>query len=151
MDKLNTELRQQAVDLGLCAQWQKDWVSDKDPQELIGMWKKGIDFAILHGYPTNGFIKENFDRKMLNDNLVFIDEDITLDNAPSGVYVLNGECSGVIRLAPWSVATLYLRHDTNVIIEAGDFARVFVRLYDNADATVNARESAIVKVYDRRK
>lgn len=115
------------------------------------MYKTGIDFGIAYQYPSNEYIKANFDRKLLNDNLVFVDEDINLDNAPSGVYVLNGECSGTIRLAPWAVATLYLRHDTNVRIVAGDFARVFVRLYDNADATVNARESAIVKVYDRRK
>lgn len=151
MDKLNTELRAEAIRKGLCAQWQHDWADNKTPQELIEMYKKGIDFGIAYQYPSNEYIKANFDRKLLNDNLVFVDEDINLDNAPSGVYVLNGECSGTICLAPWAVATLYLRHDTNVSIEARDFARVFVRLYDNADATVNARESAIVKVYDRRK
>lgn len=151
MDKLNTELRAEAIRNGLCAQWQADWADDKTPQELIEMYKKGIDFGIAYQYPSNEYIKANFDRDLLNHNLVFIDEDINLDNAPSGVYVLNGECSGTIRLAPWAVATLYLRHDTNVSIEAGDFARVFVRLYNNADATVNVCESAIVKVYDRRK
>lgn len=151
MDKLNTELRAEAIRNGLCAQWQADWADDKTPQELIEMYKKGIDFGIAYQYPSNEYIKANFDRDLLNYNLVFIDEDINLDNAPSGVYVLNGECSGTIRLAPWAVATLYLRHDTNVSIEAGDFARVFVRLYNNADATVNVCESAIVKVYDRRK
>lgn len=151
MDKLNTELRAEAIRNGLCAQWQADWADDKTPQELIEMYKKGIDFGIAYQYPSNEYIKANFDRDLLNHNLVFVDEDIDLDNAPSGVYVLNGECSGTIRLAPWAVATLYLRHDTNVSIEAGDFARVFVRLYDNADATVNVCESAIVKVYDRRK
>lgn len=151
MDKLNTELRAVAIRKGLCAQWKADWADDKTPQELIEMYKKGIDFGIANQYPSNEYIKANFDRELLNRNLVFIDEDIDLDNAPSGVYVLNGECSGTIRLAPWAVATLYLRHDTNVSIEAGDFARVFVRLYDNADTTVNARESTIVKVYDRRK
>lgn len=151
MDKLNTELRAEAIRNGLCAQWQSDWADNKTPQELIDMYKKGIDFGIAYQYPSNEYIKANFARDLLNHNLVFVDEDIDLDNAPSGVYVLNGECSGTIRLAPWAVATLYLRHDTNVSIEAGDFARVFVRLYDNADATVNARESTIVKVYDRRK
>lgn len=151
MDKLNTELRAEAIRKGLCAQWQASWADDKTPQELIEMYKKGIDFGIANQYPSNEYIKANFDRELLNRNLVFIDEDINLDNAPSGVYVLNGECSGTIRLAPWAVATLYLRHYTNVSIEAGDFARMFVRLYDNADATVNICESAIVKVYDRRK
>lgn len=151
MNKLNEELRTQAIKNGLCAAWRHSWESDKTQQELIDMYVKGIDFSLLHDWPSVNFIKANFDRELLNRNLLFVDEDIDLDNAPSGVYVLNGECSGIIRLAPWAVATLYLRHNTNIRIIAGDFARVFVRLYDNADATVNAGESTVVKVYDRRR
>lgn len=151
MDKLNEELRSEAVKKGLCAQWQADWSDNKTPQELIEMYKRGIDFGIANQYPSNEYIKANFDRELLNRNLVFVDEDIDLTDAPSGVYILNGECSGTIRVAPWSVATLYLRHYSNVQIEAGDFARVFIRLYDNSDATVSAAENAIIKVYDRRR
>lgn len=150
MNKLNEELRSEAVKKGLCAKWQSDWADNKTPQELIEMYKRGIDFGIANQYPSNEYIKANFDRELLNRNLVFVDEDIDLTDAPSGVYILNGECSGTIHVAPWSVATLYLRHDTNVQIEAGDFARVFIRLYDNSNATVSAAENAIVKVYDRR-
>ena len=151
MDKLNEELRSEAVKKGLCAKWQSDWVDNKTPQELIEMYKRGIDFGIANQYPSNEYIKANFDRELLNRNLVFVDEDIDLTDAPSGVYILNGECSGTIHIAPWSVATLYLRHYSNVQIEAGDFARVFIRLYDNSDATVSAAENAIIKVYDRRR
>lgn len=151
MENLSDILKREAIGLNLCAQWAEEWADDSDRQTLIDKYKKGIDFALLHDWPSNEFIKANFDRELLNRNLIFIDEALDLDNAPSGVYILNGECSGTIRLAPWAVATLYLRHDTNVCIEAGDFARVFVRLYDTADATVNAGESAVVKVYDRRR
>ena len=151
MDKLNKELRSEAVKKGLCAKWQSDWTDNKTPQELIEMYKRGIDFGIANQYPSNEYIKANFDRELLHCNLVFIDEDIDFTNAPSGVYILNGECSGTIRVAPWSVVTLYLRHYSNVQIEAGDFARVFIRLYDNSDATVSAAENAIIKVYDRRR
>lgn len=151
MDKLNEELRSEAVKKGLCAQWQADWADNKTPQELIEMYKRGIDFGIANQYPSNEYIKANFDRELLNRNLVFVDEDIDLTDAPSGVYILNGECSGTIRVAPWSVATLYLRHYSNVQIEAGDFARVFIRLYDDSDATASAAESTVVKVYDRRR
>lgn len=151
MDKLNTELRQQAVDLGLCQQWQRDWAYDKDPQELIDMWKRGIDFAILHDYPSTDFIKSNFDRDLLCANLIYVDEHIDLKDAPNGVYVLNGECSGILWFNSWAAATVYVRHNSNVTIIADDFAKVFVRVYDEANAEIVELDEAVVKVYDRRK
>lgn len=151
MDKLNTELRQQAVDFGLCDKWRGDWKSDKNQQELIDMWKKGIDFAIIHDYPSIDFIKANFDRELLNRNLVFVDESIEIKNAPSGIYVINGECSGTLWFNSWAAATVYVRHNSNVRIIADDFAKVFVRLYDDASADVIELDGAVIKVYDRRK
>lgn len=149
MNNLSETLKQQAVDLGLCRPWTEAW-GDCDQQELIDKYKKGIDFCIDKQYPSNEFIKANFDRDLLNANLIFVDEHIRLDDAPSGIYILNGECSGSIRFAPWTAATVYVRHTSNVRIIAGDFAKVFVRLYDGAEVETEAEESAVVKVYDRK-
>lgn len=149
MNNLSETLKQQAVDLGLCRPWTEAW-GNCDQQELIDKYKKGIDFCIDKQYPSNEFIKANFDRALLNENLIFVDEHIRLDDAPSGIYILNGECSGSIRFAPWTAATVYVRHTSNVRIIAGDFAKVFVRLYDGAEVETEAEESAVVKVYDRK-
>ena len=149
MNNLSETLKQQAVDLGLCRPWTEAW-GDCDRQELIDKYKKGIDFCIDKQFPSNEFIKANFDRALLNANLIFVDEHIRLDDAPSGIYILNGECSGSIRFAPWTAATVYVRHTSNVRIIAGDFAKVFVRLYDEAEVETEAEESAVVRVYDRK-
>ena len=53
MDKLNKDLRDKAILYGLCEQWTNDWSENRNKQELIEMWLRGIDFAILHNYPTN--------------------------------------------------------------------------------------------------
>lgn len=151
MDNLNEELRSEAIRNGLCERWQNEWNCDKDPQELIDMWKKGIDFALLHNYPSTDFIKSNFGRDLLNANLIFVDEHIDIKNAPSGIYVINGECSGTLWFNSWAAATVYVRHGSRITIEADNFAKVFVRLYDEADVEVKSDESAVVKVYDRRK
>ena len=150
MENLSETLKQQAVDLGLCRPWTEAW-GDCDQQELIDKYKKGIDFCIDKQYPSNEFIKANFDRDLLNANLIFVDEHIRLDDAPSGIYILNGECSGSIRFAPWTAATVYVRHKSNVTIIADDFAKVFVRVYDEANAKVVELDEAVIKVYDRRK
>ncbi len=149
MENLSETLKQQAVDLGLCRPWTEAW-GDCDQQELIDKYKKGIDFCIDKQYPSNEFIKANFDRDLLNANLIFVDEHLDFDMMPSGVYILNGECSGSIRFAPWTAATIYVRHKSNVTIIAGNFAKVFVRLYDEAEVETEAEESAVVRVYDRK-
>ena len=45
---------------------------------------------------------------------------------------------------------LIFRHTSNVRIIAGDFAKVFVRLYDEAEVDIETEESAVVRVYDRK-
>ncbi len=150
MENLSETLKQQAVDLGLCRPWTEAW-GDCDQQELIDKYKKGIDFCIDKQYPSNEFIKANFDHDLLNANLIFVDEYLDFDMMPSGIYILNGECSGSIRFAPWTAATVYVRHKSNVTIIADDFAKVFVRVYDEADAEVVELDEAVIKMYDRRK
>lgn len=151
MENLSDILKSEAVERDLCQQWQAEWADDSSQQELIEKYKRGLDFIIKQGeWPGNGFIKANFDRELLRANLIFVDEDIDMNDAESGVYILNGECSGTIRFAPWAAATVYVRHTSNVRIIANDFAKVFVRLYDEAGAVVDSDESAFVRVLDRR-
>ena len=149
MENLSETLKQQAVDLGLCRPWTEAW-GDCDQQKLIDKFVKGIDFCLERNWPTPEFINENFDRALLNANLIFVDEHIRIDNARSGIYILNGECSGSIRFAPWTAATVYVRHTSNVRIIAGDFAKVFVRLYDEAEVEISQEEGSVAKIYDRR-
>ena len=151
MNNLSDILKNEAVERNLCAQWTTEWADDSDQQTLIDKYKRGLDFIIKQGeWPTNEFIKANFDRELLHKNLIFVDEDIDMECAPSGIYVLNGECSGKLWFGEWAAATVFVRHDSKVRIEADRFAKIFVRLYDNADVECDYAESAVVKVYDRR-
>lgn len=150
MNNLSNILKKQAIALGLCHQWTQAWADDSDQQTLIDKFVKGIDFCLDRQWPSPEFIKANFDRDLLNANLIFVDEFLDFDMMPSGIYIINGECTGTIRLAPWVAATVYVRHSSKITIVANDFAKVFVRLYDEADVEVDSDESAVVKVYDKR-
>ena len=90
MENLSETLKQQAISLGLCAKWTSEWADDSDQQTLIDKSGRGIDFSLAYNWPSNDFIKANFDRDLLHKNLIFVDEHIDLDNAPSGVYIVNG-------------------------------------------------------------
>lgn len=143
MNRLNSELRGYAVSYGLCTQWQGDWQNNKSQQELIEMYIRGIDFCIEHDYPTVEYIKGNFDRSLLHQNHIFVDEPVT--GGDNGVYVLNGKCSGKFSFSKFTAATLHLRHDSELTLEVEDCAKVFVSVYDRA--ILHVRQSDMAKVY----
>lgn len=151
MNNLSDILKTEARKLRACNKAMRQWPESGEPQELIDLWKSNLDFALENDFPPSDFIKTNFDIDLLNRNLIFVDEYLDFDLMPSGVYIINGECSGRIRFAPWSAVTVYVRHSSKVRIEAGAFAKVFVRVYNEAEVEVESDESAVVKVYDRRK
>lgn len=143
MNRLNSELRGHAVSYGLCTQWQGDWQNNKSQQELIEMYIRGIDFCIEHNYPTVEYIKGNFDRSLLHQNHIFVDEPVI--GGDNGVYVLNGKCSGKLSFGKFTVVTLHLRHDSELTLEVEDCAKVFVSVYDRAK--LHVRQSDVAKVY----
>ncbi len=149
MKNLSETLKQQATSLGLCQHWQKAW-GDCDQQQLIDKFKKGLDFCLERQWPTPDFIRANFDANLLADNQIYVSEHLSLRNAPNGVYVLNGECTGTLHFSSWAAATVYVRHNCRMSIIAEDFAKVFVRVYDEAEVNVCDVGDAVVKVYDRR-
>lgn len=150
MGKLSEQLRQQARKHGLCDLWYREWSIDCTDQDLIDKFKKGIDFCIEHDWPSIDLMKRHFDADLLHRNLIYVDETVYLPDAPNGVYVLNGACTGVLQFKGFAAATVYVRHESSVTVVAEDFAKVFVRVYDEGEADVCDVGDAVVRVYDRR-
>lgn len=150
MDNLSILLRSQACELGLCNKWFSEWADESDPQTLIDKFKRGLDFCIERNWPSVKFIRSNFDSTLLHNNLIYVDEHINLSEAPSGIYVINGDCSGTLMFKAWATATIYVRHTSNIKIIADDFSKICLRLYDESDAEVVAIEGSSVKLHDYR-
>jgi hypothetical protein len=146
MNKVNKELRNKAVSLGLCDTWQKKWVKDKTPQQLIDMYKKGIDFCLESNYPDNKFIKENFTKDILSKNNMFVDEDFYVLN-PENDCVILGESQGKLIFDGYAVRDIYINGNADVEIEASDFAKIFVNVYDDAQVVVTQKKNSVIHVY----
>jgi hypothetical protein len=142
---LSRTLLNQAITLGLCQPWQQAW-GTPDQQGLIDKWLHGIDFAIKHNYPTNTFIKENFDKAILHKNGIFVDEDVQKRNIPQ-IAVLNGNCKGTLLFDGFSVCDVYVRHDSEVTIDCSQYCKVFINVYDRAKVNVIQKDIASVYVY----
>jgi hypothetical protein len=146
MNKVNKELRNKAVSLGLCDTWQKKWMKDKTPQQLIDMYKKGIDFCLESNYPDNKFIKENFTKDILSKNNMFVDEDFYVLN-PENDCVILGESQGKLIFDGYAVRDIYINGNADVEIEASDFAKIFVNVYDDAQVVVTQKKNSVIHVY----
>ena len=141
-------LREQAVNLGLCEEWQNEWIGKLKDNELIARYKKGIDFSIQHDWPSVDYIKQNFKSVDLQKNGIYCDEHVVDAPLPKdGVMVFLGYCTGRIEIGGYDVATIYVRHKCSLDIRVKRFARVRICLYDKARVSVIGGSASDTYVY----
>lgn len=152
MDSLNTILKRDAVALGLCEQWTREWDHSYDDFEFCEKFKKGMDFCIRHDYPSLDFIRRYCDVEAVSEFGVFVDSLGKMEGTvmPNDTYVCMGECEGTLTFPRWGCALVYVRHNSKVKIVAGEFAKISVRLYDNAEVELDGTDSTTFTVIDKR-
>lgn len=144
MGDISNELKEKAISLGLCEEWTNEW-NEEDKDTLCEKYVKGIDFCIMHNYPSLKYMKDNFDGIMQNHG-VFVDDNGMKKNLPKAV--INGLSIMNMLYDKFSVGTVYLRHDSALNIIAKDNAKVFIFTYDNCILNIKCSDSAIVYVYN---
>lgn len=152
--ELSVTLREMARSQGLCNEWYGEWKDETDVDELLEKYVRGIDFAIEHDYPSLEFARKYFASKPMKEALhrhnIYLDEEVNLVESNSGVWVLLGKCTGRITFDAWAVANVYVRHESNVRIDAEDLSRVFVSVCESAEADLKQQYGAVIKKYDLR-
>lgn len=141
---LNKTLKDEAISLGLCAQWTKAWREGWDRNRLISKYKEGIDFCMKHDFPTCQLIKENFSRDMLRDECVLVDDTWSMLNPK--IAVLQGKSFSTIRYNGWNAGTVYVRHTSHARIEAKNMTFVIVHLLNEAKVDCVATDKAKIVV-----
>lgn len=150
MDRINTELKEMAVNAGLCDKWKSEWSESRSTEKLLSSFKRGIDFYISNPkWVNDDYIKSHFLKTDLHDNGIYIDDEIdaTLSN---GVYILIGRCSGVLRFKKYSAATIYLFDSSNITIESDSNSKILVRLYNESDIHISKGSESFVRVLNRK-
>lgn len=150
MDSLNAILKRDALALGMCEKWSKEWDRSWNDMEFCERFKSGQDFCIAHDYPALDFIRKYFDGGELSRFGVYVDRLPEGGELRNGTYVFLGECEGSVSVPRWGAVVIYARHCSRLRVTAGDFSRVTVRLYEASEVDVESSESAIVRIRDRR-
>ena len=142
---IGNQLKSQAEMLGACEKG-LDNIEKLNDYELINRYIHFIDFAIAKNFPSNKFIKDNFDKALLEHNNIFVDAAIEKRNARQ-VVVVQGKSSGLLSYDGYTTADLYIRHDSSITIDCSRMSKVFISVYDNAKVKVFQRDGASVYVY----
>jgi hypothetical protein len=142
---IGKQLKSQAESLGACEKG-LNGLEKLNEHELINRYIHFIDFAIDVNWPSNEFIKENFDRSLLEHNNIYVDAEFERRNARQ-VVVIQGESKGVLLFDGMTTSDVYIRHDSEVTIDCSRLSKIFISVYDNAKIHVTQRDGASVYVY----
>ena len=142
---IGKQLKSQAESLGACEKG-LNGLDRLNEQELINRYVHFIDFVIDSNWPSNEFIKENFDKSLLEHNNIYVDAEFERRNARQ-VVVIQGKSNGTLLFDGMTTSDVYIRHDSEVTIDCSRLSKIFISVYDNAKIHVTQRDGASVYVY----
>lgn len=141
--KESITLYNQAVELGLCEDWQKKWDGD-NIGSLCNMFKEGIHFCIEKNYPDIDFMVRKF-RGKTEQYGVYISEMFSI-YAEHLVYVMNGDCMGKIVNNGFTVTKIYVRHNSVLNISARDNSITYIDMHNDTELNLSISDKAKVIV-----
>ena len=141
---LSDKMKNEAVSLGLCAQWTAEWKDNSSKDEMVQKFVDGIDFCIGRNWPSTKNMKKYFG-DVIHDHGVYVDENVGLKNP--GMTILNGECVANIGFDWMSTGEIYVRHNSSLYLDVRDMAKVFINLLDDSELHVRCDDSAKCFVY----
>ena len=142
MDELNKELREQAIHLGLCGDWQKSWRKDWSREKMVERMYKGLDFCLKHHYPSNEYILKHFDLAFRRRHNVFVDDKYSVNNPKESLIL--GTSDMIVRYNTWNHGIIHVRDNSKTKLIARNFSFVIVHLYERATVDVEQLDKARV-------
>lgn len=142
---IGKQLKSQAESLGACEKG-LNGLEKLNEQELINRYIHFIDFIVEKDFPSNEFIKNNFEKSLLEHNNIYVDAEFERRNARQ-VVVVQGESKGQLLFDGYTTSDVYVRHDSEVTIDCSRLSKIFISVYDNAKIHVTQRDGASVYVY----
>lgn len=142
MNELNKDLKDQAISLGLCKDWQNLWSKDWSQEKMAERMYKGLDFCLQYHYPSNDFILKHFDLDFLRKSNVFVNDKYSVVN-PKESLVL-GASDVTFRYNGHSYGNIHIRDNSSAKVIARNLSFVIVHLYENASVTAEQYDNAKV-------
>jgi hypothetical protein len=138
----NKELRDKAVNLGLCDQWQGLWSKDWDDRKMIERYKEGIDFCLANDFPSVEYIKSHFSKEELRKGGLFMDDKHSVLNAK--MIVVRGRSDITARYNGNTVAEVYITDVSKLRLYAKNHCHVVLHILGDAQVEIEQEDDATV-------
>ena len=142
MNELNKDLRNQAIALGLCNDWQKLWKNDWSKEKMVERMYKGLDFCLKYHYPSNDYILKHFDLEFRRQSNVYVNDKYSVCNPKQSLVLGSSEIT--FRYNAWGNGYIHVRDNSTVKVFARNKSFVIVHLYENAYVTAEQTDKAII-------
>ena len=130
MNELNKDLRNQAIALGLCNDWQELWKKDWSKEKMVERMYKGLDFCLKYHYPSNDYILKHFDLDFLRKSNVYVNDKYSVCNPKQSLVLGSSEIT--FRYNAWGNGYIHVRDNSYAKIFAKNKSFVMVHLYEKA-------------------
>lgn len=133
---ISVNLKREAIDLGLCKEWQNAWQENSTMQELINKYLRGIDFCLQRHWPSNDFIESHFPQDLLTENGILCNGTHSFLNPPSPCVIL-GDSHAVIRINGDNGARIYVNDNSQVEVKVKSAEKVIIEVRGHASLVVD--------------
>ena len=146
--KVGKEIALEAKKKAICQEWFSEMTKQNNIQPLCEMYFKGSDWAMENDFPSLELLRKfkgNPERFGLYADFIGSAGLLNVSNTQRIAFFGNSQADLICE--DWSVCEVYVRHNSEVKITAGENAIVIVNLLDSANIEILAEENANVKVY----
>ena len=144
INALNKEIRDMAVSCGLCGQWQDEWKYDWDIDRMFSQFYRGMDFFIDKRFVSAEYIKQNFDRDILRQNGVIVDDEFSLMNPNNAILI--GESKANVRMNGFKATTIYVTDKGKLKVTGKNKSFAMIHAYGNARIEAKTYDAATIVV-----
>jgi len=128
MSNLSDNLKQMAINNGLCQDHIKSWRNYSD-EELIEYYVTNPCWCIERNFPSNKFIIDNFIQSDLNKHGIFINDKLTDKDIKNNTLIIS-DCVGEIGVNAYRVVRAYVSGNSHIKFKIIENAILIVDCYN---------------------
>ena len=145
LKQLRNELGEEARKAEICQEWLEKILTAPSREYLLRLFIKGLDFSILHDFPSNRLAAE------FNDIAphfgIFVNREGTWQATNKKRVIARDAVVMPATFDGFSVGEVYALHGSGVEVKASGYAIVAVTVEDGAQVKTTATDKAQVKIF----
>lgn len=145
LQQLRKELAAEAKAAGICQEWLEKIKAAPSREYLITLFVKGLDFGILHDFPSDCLAAEFDD--IAPHYGIFVNRDGTWPATNKKRVIARDAVVTPATFDGFSVAEVYALHGSGVEVNASGYAIVAITVENGAQVVAKATDNAQVKIF----